>query len=102
VAHVAREDTDPASGKHNTLSGVSCSSTTSCFAVGDARNGSTDRTLVKQLAGGRWSIVPSPNPTGANEAFLNAVTCARSAATCVAVGAFDDFSAPSTLVERYG
>src|SRR4029077_4202859 len=76
---------DPALAPRNTLLGVSCPSATSCVAVGDARNGNADHTLVKRLTGNLWSIEPSPNPVGAAGASLHSVVC-TSATSCVAVG----------------
>jgi hypothetical protein len=64
----------------NELAGVSCSSPTSCFAVGSG-NG----TLAEQWDGSTWTIVPSPNPTGATDVGFAGVSC-PSASRCVAVG----------------
>jgi hypothetical protein len=89
---------DPPSAPRNTLLGVSCPSATSCVAVGDSRKAEADHTLVKRLAGNKWSIEPSPDPAGAIEASLHGVVC-TSATACVAVG---DSTDPRTLVEQYG
>jgi hypothetical protein len=59
---------------------VSCSSETSCVAVG----GSAGATLVEHWNGTSWSIVPSPN-AGSGSSALTAVSCV-SASSCIAVG----------------
>ncbi|MDQ1476497.1 MAG: hypothetical protein QOE62_1726, partial [Actinomycetota bacterium] len=86
---------------HSTLSGISCPSVTSCVAVGGDHGSSGQyETLVKVFSGTTWSIAPSPNPTGATDAFLRAVSCPATT-NCFAAGDFDKMSAPRTLVERY-
>lgn len=82
-------------GTDATLSRVSCATTTSCFAVGRARSGSTTHTLVEQWNGASWSEVVSPNPSGTNDA-LYGVSC-PSATSCFAVGG----SGSGTLVVRW-
>jgi hypothetical protein len=75
------------------LSGVSCTSTTACTAVGftDYNNA----TLAEAWNGTSWSIQTTPNPAGATSVGLNAVSC-TSATTCTAVGAGD-----APFAERY-
>jgi len=64
------------------LSGVSCPSTTSCFAVGD--NGAGEgKSLVEHWDGTRWSIMTSAS--GAKETDLSGVSC-PSTTSCNAVG----------------
>ncbi len=77
------------------LQGVSCTSPTSCTAAGwqSTAYANASASLVESLAGGSWSVVPSPSigtqswnstlPTGG----LNGVSCA-SEASCMAVGQF--------------
>jgi hypothetical protein len=85
-------------GGHRYLYGVSCASTTSCFAVGThSVTGGGDLscepeldcsafTLVEQWNGNHWAVVTSPNgPFPASQSKLAAVSCA-SATSCVAVG----------------
>jgi hypothetical protein len=92
---------DPASTTHSSLAGVSCAKPTSCVAVGAASGSSNlNKTLVKILAGGHWSIVSAASPAAARTSSLNAVSC-PSATTCSAVGNYDTNGAPRTLVERY-
>ena len=79
------------------LYGVSCTSATSCTAVGDAGAG----TLTELWNGASWQIQTSPNPTGAKTSVLNGVSC-NSATTCTAVGSSaNSAGTSSTLAERY-
>ena len=72
----------------NLLSGVSCTSTTSCTAVGSYVNAAgTTQTLVEEWDGNAWSIVPSPSPDAGDS--LQAVACV-STTSCVAVGSVDE------------
>jgi hypothetical protein len=64
------------------LSGVSCPTTTSCFAVGGGFSGGA---LTERWNGKKWSTVASPTPPGSNGAELAAVSCAT-ATDCSAVG----------------
>jgi hypothetical protein len=68
----------------NDLTGVSCISTVSCWAVGfDGQGTAVDQTLVESWNGAVWSIAKSPN-SGPGSG-LNGVTCLASG-SCVAVG----------------
>jgi hypothetical protein len=79
------------------LSGVSCTSPTSCFAVGASSDSPATfdqfvgAPLVERWDGSTWSVVPSPGPSDALEAELLGVSCV-SASSCYAVG---DFQAPA-------
>jgi hypothetical protein len=86
------------------LNGVSCPSTTSCFAVGYVQSGHAPNalsTLVEHWNGHTWSIVTSPNPRGSGtpDSYLDAVSC-RSTTSCFAVG-FSIFHGWSALVEHW-
>jgi hypothetical protein len=68
----------------NDLTGVSCISTISCWAVGEYGQGTAvDKTLIESWNGSVWSIAPSPN-SGPGSG-LNGVTC-LAGGSCVAVG----------------
>jgi hypothetical protein len=68
----------------NDLTGVSCISTVSCWAVGyDGQGSAVDQTLVESWNGAVWSIMPSPN--SGSGSGLNGVTCLPGG-SCVAVG----------------
>ncbi len=87
------------------LLGISCVSSTSCFAVGDYSNEFFKlKTLVETWNGTEWAIQSSPNPTGATNSSLVSDSCTSSTA-CTAVGSASP--GPSgettvTLAERYG
>jgi len=92
---------NPTGATSSGLSSVSCSSSTRCFAVGYYSKGLVFKTLVERWNGTRWSIVSSPNPTGATSSGLSSVSCSSST-RCFAVGSYDKGSVSKTLVERYG
>jgi hypothetical protein len=73
----------------------------SCVGVGyyQAANGLVE-TLVEQWNGEAWTVVPSPNPSGATVSTMSGVSC-TAATTCTAVG-YDDNSAgiDVPLIER--
>ena len=67
------------------LTGVSCSRSTSCMAVGYYADASGNgKTLVESWSGTAWSILASPNTTSTDNLLRN-VSCS-SRAYCVAVG----------------
>ncbi len=82
------------------LYGVSCPSTTSCFAVGDYDTAffAASPTLVEHWNGSRWKIMTSPNPPG-DSANLVGVSC-PSTTSCFAVG-YATFGTFGGLVERW-
>jgi hypothetical protein len=84
------------------LDGVSCPTTTSCFAVGVSRPTTTSgriTTVVEHSTGGAFTLQASPNASGSTDTRLSGVSCAGSA-TCVAVG-IQGSSLPKTFAERY-
>jgi hypothetical protein len=94
---------DPASS-YSAFEGVSCTSATSCVAVGryqKPRNrvdpGPT-MTLVERWDGKKWSIASSPNP-GSKVSDLAAVSCWNTK-SCFAVGTQTNASTTQTLTER--
>lgn len=94
----------PNFGKHaNALEGVSCSSISSCKAVGGyLDNHGVVRTLVESWNGSVWSVSPSPNNgTRHNELGLGGVSCA-SANSCKAVGFYlNGKNVQQTLIESW-
>jgi RHS repeat-associated protein len=86
---------NPASGTTELL-GVSCTSATSCTAVGKQSSG----TFAERWNGTSWSISSTPNPTGSS-IQLSDVSCVHST-FCLAVGGYLEGSNPrKTLVERW-
>ena len=88
----------------STLASVSCPTSTDCVAVGnwsyENMRGPTV-TLAEAWNGVAWSILPTPNPTGARGSFLRGVSC-TSATACVAAGEYQSGPRNSlTLVEAW-
>jgi hypothetical protein len=76
---------------------VSCSSASSCMAVGGYTDSSgTPVTLAEHWDGATWTMQSTPNPSGAQFSTLNAIEC-TSSSDCVAVGASDQ----GALAERW-
>jgi hypothetical protein len=68
------------------LTGLSCASATSCFAVGNSRDSKlVSKTLAELWNGKKWVIQKTPNPAASNNSELDAVSC-PSATTCMATG----------------
>jgi hypothetical protein len=81
----------------NMLTAVSCSSASTCVAVGDYEDGATEQTLIEQFNGSTWSVVTSPNTKSTLNNQLNAVSC-PSATACTAVGSASNGVVDQTLV----
>ncbi|HEY5193659.1 MAG TPA: hypothetical protein VIJ39_07295 [Solirubrobacteraceae bacterium] len=78
---------------------ISCSSASSCTAVGQAYAGSGAISLAEAWNGSSWSVQTTPNPTGSTYTFFNSVAC-PSATACVATGSGN--TSPSTaFAESY-
>jgi hypothetical protein len=79
------------------LSATSCPSATACTAVGHYTdtNGS-QVTGAEAWDGSTWTTQASPNPSGATNSSLNAVSC-TSATACIAVGSSNN----ATLAESW-
>jgi hypothetical protein len=76
----------PAGADGTYLNAVSCLSTTNCQAAGYYFNSQKVRlTLTESWNGAAWSVVPSPNPTGAVVSVLDGISCTSTTA-CMAVG----------------
>ena len=89
-------------GASLSLTGVSCVSPTSCFAVG-SKYSDQMHTLAERWDGTTWSVVPSPDAAGAEWSQLRDVSCV-SAANCLAVGGSSNDLASSQyqpLAERW-
>lgn len=80
---------NPAGALDSELNAVSCSAATACTAVGYSDNSlqSTSVTLAEAWNGATWSTQPTPNPAGASDVVLSAVSCS-SASACTAVGSY--------------
>lgn len=79
---------NPSGAPYSWLSGVSCSSATSCRAVGSYLNeGDEERAQSLTWNGSSWSIATVPVPSDAIGTQLGAVAC-TSASHCAAVGSY--------------
>lgn len=84
----------------DSLADVSCSSTTSCAAVGWwSSNGSADATLGEIWNGSAWVITTTPD-NGREDNYLVSVSCSRPS-RCMAVGNYDTSSGTETLAESW-
>ena len=94
----------PANSGDTELSGVSCTSTRDCVAVGWRDVPATDNPvpLVERWNGSTWSTEHTPMSTASGwSGWLSAVSCASSSA-CVAVGlSYSDESSSGPFAERW-
>ena len=87
-----QETTPVPSGSQWQFSAVSCTTTSSCMAVG-----TVDSTLLAESRStSGWSIVSIPDPSGAQ---LSGISCTGS--VCEAVGQFDNGGTTQTLAEMW-
>ncbi len=84
---------------YSQLSGVACTSPTSCLAVGTS---ATFSTLAEHWDGSHWTVVTTPKLGGNPLAALNAVSC-TSATDCTAVGNAQTSASPTQkpLIEHW-
>ena len=84
----------------SSLSSVSCSSGSSCTAVGIVIAGS-DQAIEETWTGKRWVIHPGGAPAGSKDTDLLDVSC-NTPVACLAVGSFNDSSSvEQMLAEQY-
>jgi sugar lactone lactonase YvrE len=91
--------------EQSALQTVSCSSSTSCTAVGGNEGTKSGEyvylPLVERWNGTEWAIQSTPNPTGAIRSELGGVSC-PSSTWCTVVGSYENSSeAWVTLAERW-
>lgn len=80
------ESANSGTSADNGLSGVSCSSETTCWAVGTvAPTGSPATTLAERWNGTSWSIIPSADGSAGDNSNLQSVACADTS-DCWSVG----------------
>ena len=83
---VIRGASVPGGALSSELNQVSCTSASSCTAVGSyIANNHVQDTLVEYWNGTSWRVGNSPNPVGAIGSILKSVSC-TAAAACTAVG----------------
>jgi hypothetical protein len=100
TAWVVVPSPNTSSTEQNVLNGVTCVSSSQCWAVGSYFNGSLGltQTLIQEWNGTSWSIISSPNVPGAFQE-LRSVSCV-SDTECWAVGTVHS-SPPATLIEKW-
>src|SRR5205085_7834008 len=98
-AIVDSPNTDPT--LDNILYGVTCRSTSDCWAVGGSltSDGTGIDTLIERWNGSSWTIVSSPNVSGAIENILYGVSCTST--QCWAAGFSYDGNTNQTLIENW-
>jgi hypothetical protein len=93
---------NPAGMQTGGLAKVSCPTTSTCVAVGEAFiPGSGDLPLIERWDGGTWSVQSAALPAGVDFGMLHAVSCSSPGA-CTAVGFYglsDGTQVP--LIERW-
>ena len=77
---------NPSGGSYPNLSGVSCSSTTACVAVGEYSTTGHQHILIETLSSGTWTPSKPADPAGTTTPSLGAVSCAGS--SCEAAGGY--------------
>ena len=81
------------------LDDVSCTSASTCTAVGDYTNSTSQLTLAEVWNGTAWTIQDTPNPVGATASELRGISCI-SASACTAAGDYSGSrGTPLTLAE---
>lgn len=104
-AWTAQSTVSPSTTQGSQLTGVSCTSATSCTAVGwyTSSNVSTFGqmlTVAEEWNGSTWSLDSTPNPS--TNSLLQAVSCGA-VQTCTAVGqTADEGGVEATLIETGG
>src|SRR6266851_7689552 len=88
---------EPPGAQGTFLNAVSCSSASSCTAVGNFTDSSgVGVTLTERWNGTTWAVQSTPNPSGAQSSGFSGVSCTSSTA-CIAVG----LSTLGTLAEQW-
>jgi hypothetical protein len=98
-----RPTPDPPGSKSSVLWGVSCSSSSTCAAVGNDRvAGDASRIFAEGWNGATWATESVPSPTGAYITSLYGVSCFEGTA-CTAVGdtEYKGSRGQRTLAERH-
>jgi hypothetical protein len=92
----------PAGAAFVFLVGVSCTSASSCLAVGfDTKSVvSSEHAMSERWNGKAWTVVSTPVPRGSVSTELSGVAC-HSASSCDAVGAASASAIGNTLIEHW-
>jgi hypothetical protein len=84
----------PAATSNLYTSGVSCTSSTACIAIGDYQGSTAEVAFAERLTGTGWSALTVPMPAGSDFARLSGISCVSTA--CAAVG-YDENSSGTSL-----
>lgn len=84
----------------NLLLGVTCVSSSDCWATGYDYTGSAYETLIQHWDGSSWEIVPSPNTSSIEPNFLRDVEC-TSSSDCWAIGHHVVVDTQQSLILRW-
>jgi hypothetical protein len=79
----------PVSEDGSAFTAVSCTTPTSCTAVGTYHPGEQEEPFAEYWNGMDWTLQSMPGATGGYAAYVGGLSCA-SAASCVAVGSYDN------------
>jgi hypothetical protein len=85
---VIQETPSPTGAKSSSFTGISCTATETCTAIGSyVTSGGVEETLAETITNTtkKWAIEESPNPTGAKSTALTGVSCTAVEA-CTAAG----------------
>lgn len=92
---------NPSGSVATALDGVACISESYCIAVGGWSPSSVPAfTLSETWSGSAWTLLTTPNPSGAQISSLYGVDCAADG-ECVAVGSYWNGTITQNLVETY-
>lgn len=92
-----QETPNPVGSAHNTLHGVSCTSSTACTAVGNDNTSGALNTLAERWNGTGWSIQTTP---AQSKSVFEGVSCVSST-TCMATGRYTNEGVQVTLAESW-
>ena len=95
---VTSPNSSPTQG--NFLAGVTCTSSSNCWAVGYHGVGGVLQTLILRWDGSSWASFSSPNTSPTHNNQLTAVTC-NSASDCWVAGQYNPGGAWQTLIEHW-
>jgi hypothetical protein len=92
----------PAGSIESYLFRDSCPSSTNCMSVGEYENSEgVYVTLAEQWNGTEWKVLTTPNPAGAEESYLQGVSCTSSEACTATGGYYDSEGKLFSLAERW-
>jgi hypothetical protein len=93
---------NPSGAKASALAGISCSSSSECFASGTSENSEGKYVaLSEHWNGTEWGLQTTPDPSGAKDTYLQAASCTTGSA-CTASGYYENAASDrATLAERW-